>query len=433
MTFNAQTLRNSFSFMRGNIVIFSITGLLGNFSRAMVFPYASLYILALGGSPEQVGIVNALAPLLGLIFFPIAGYLADHTGRVKIIAFSNFLSGVSVLLYVVAPDWRWIAFAMLLRGVVTLQFPARSAMIADSLSPEDRGRGVATMNTVYSALSMFAPYIAGLIVAQYGANMGIRALYAGMMILYLLSSFIMLRYLEETSPNAGKEIRWAEFPRVLLNTYSGVPAMMRQLPRSVRVLTIVLILNFMANGVASPFWVIYATEQIGLSPASWGFILLVEAALRNVLFIPGGLLVDRWGRTRTLLAAFIVGLIAMPAFVLVHGFVGVLIVRIAIALVHATAVPSSIALMADTVPRDMRGRVMAAIGQGGIMLGAAGGGTGGPGMGFLITIPLMLSSLLGGYLYGQNPIYPWIFVLATSVLSVMLTILFIRDPHTAEV
>ena len=76
---------------------------------------------------------------------------------------------------------------------------------------------------------------------------------------------------------------------------------------------------------------------------------------------------------------------------------------------------------------------MALVGQGGIMIGPAGGGTGGPAVGLLITIPIMISSLIGGYLYALNPRYPWYFVLAATVCMVVITILFIRDPQNAEI
>lgn len=76
---------------------------------------------------------------------------------------------------------------------------------------------------------------------------------------------------------------------------------------------------------------------------------------------------------------------------------------------------------------------MAALGQGGIMLGMAGGGTGGPGVGFVITIPLMIASLAGGYLYVLNPSYPWFFTGLTTAISLFLILLFIHDPQKAEV
>ena len=71
----------TFAFMRGNILVLSISGALGMFCRSMVFPYAPLFIISLGGNPAEIGIVYALGPLGGLIVYPIAGYLADHVHK----------------------------------------------------------------------------------------------------------------------------------------------------------------------------------------------------------------------------------------------------------------------------------------------------------------------------------------------------------------
>lgn len=76
---------------------------------------------------------------------------------------------------------------------------------------------------------------------------------------------------------------------------------------------------------------------------------------------------------------------------------------------------------------------MAAIGRGTVMVGAASGGIGGPGMGFIITIPVMLASILGGTLYSRNPAHPWGFVSIATAISVVLSALFIRDPKKAEI
>ena len=66
------------------------------------------------------------------------------------------------------------------------------------------------------------------------------------------------------------------------------------------------------------------------------------------------------------------------------------------------------------------------------MVGAAGGGTGGPAVGFLVTVPLMIALLVGGYLYEMDPRYPWYVVSAMMALCVVLTVLFIRDPREAH-
>jgi MFS family permease len=424
---------NAKRLMSGNIMVFSITGLLGNFARAMVFPYASLYVLALGGDARTIGWVNFFRPLAGLIAFPIAGYLTDRASRVKLIVLGNYLSVAFLLIYVLAFRWEIIAIASLMSGLVVLGFPPRSALIADSLSPEDRGRGIATMDTISSGLSIFAPYIAGIVVELSGPNTGVRTLYGAMLVLYLASAVIHVRFLKESRPKLHTRLTVSSLPKLLTEAYSGMPTLLRSLPSSLKALAGVIILSFMANGVASPFWVVYAIEQIGLSSSQWGLILLCETALRLLILIPAGIGVDRWGRTTSLLVALLLSTVAVPLFILAKGFTTVLLIRLAIAVASAITLPACTALMADIAPREIRGQVMAALGQGGVMIGAAGGGTGGPGTGFIITLPLMIASLAGGYLYAQKPTYPWLFVLIASTLATILTALFIRDPKQAEI
>ena len=72
-------------------------------------PYASLYVLALGGESSQIGVINSLRPLAGLVMFPLAGYFTDRAGRKKLIAIAGYLSAITMLLYVFAPSWEWIA------------------------------------------------------------------------------------------------------------------------------------------------------------------------------------------------------------------------------------------------------------------------------------------------------------------------------------
>jgi MFS family permease len=136
----SRSFRDTPRFVRGNNLVFALTDLPGNFARGMVSPYASLYILALGGDTTQIGLVNSIRPLAGLVVFPVGGYIADHARRVRLIVLGSCLSAAIVLMYTLAPSWEVLAVAALLQGLVVFQLPARSAPIADSLLPEDRGR-----------------------------------------------------------------------------------------------------------------------------------------------------------------------------------------------------------------------------------------------------------------------------------------------------
>ena len=119
---------------------------------------------------------------------------------------------------------------------------------------------------------------------------------------------------------------------------------------------------------------------MGLAKTAWGTILLVETATRNLSYIPAGFLVDHLGRRTCILMALTIPLLLVPSFVFLTGFWSVLIIRIVMAMSHALLMPAASAMVADCVPREIRGRVMAAVGRGTFMLGAASGGTGGPGL-----------------------------------------------------
>ena len=428
-----RSLRHTFGLLRGNIAVFSATFTLGAFARQMAFPYSSLYVLALGGNAAVIGLINSLRPLLGLVMFPLGGYFADQASRVRLIVLASAFSVGIVLMRFVAPSWEVLALAALLQGLAVLGFPARSALIADSLPPQDRGRGIATMNTISGGLTILAPYLAGVIVDAYGPNTGVRALYGAMLVLYTASTLVYYYFLKDSVPDNGRRFQPAILPRVLKQTYAGTPALLRRLPRSLKAQACVIVLIFMSNGVASSFWVVYAVEEIGLSSSAWGLILLVETVLRMCLFLLTGMLVDRWGRAASLRVALSIALFSMPLFVFATSFEQVLLIRAAIAVAHVIALPASVALMADTVPREMRGRVMAAIGHGGFMIGAAGGGTGGPGMGYVVTLPLMLASFAGGVMYALDPRLPWLFATIATAIAIVLAVSFVRDPQQAEV
>jgi MFS family permease len=424
-------LRKRLDFMNTNLRILTIRQTLSKFCGRMVTPYSSLYILALGGDGTQVGFVNSLRPLAGLLMFPISGFLTDSRGRVKIIAAAGYLSALTMLLYLVAPSWEWIALSALLQGFMVFEYPHTSAILADSVDSKRRGTAVATMNTVSGGFSMVSPFLAGLILEQYGDNWGMRILYGLLVLSQIVNATLVLRFLEETTPAAASSTPLNPVA-ILRESYSGIPELLRAMPRSVKALGFLVGMGFVANGIASPYWVIYVTDVIGISKVDWGLILVVESIFKLVLTIPCGVIGDRYGRTRTVFVALLISLVSIPSLIIAKSFLHVLLIRFSASLAMVLFMPSATALMADYVPREQRGRVMAAIGRGSVMIGAVGAGSGGPNMGYVFILPLMASFFLGGFLYSLNPAYPWICVLGTTLLQLGSVALFIRDPEKAE-
>ncbi len=421
----------TFGFVRGNILVLTISGSLGMFSRSMVFPYVPLYVLSLGGDPEQVGIVYALGPLGGLLMFPIAGYLADHMNRPRLIALAGYFSAVMLLINAVAPTWEWVAAARLLQGLAVFHFPASSAIIADSLPPEHRGRGMATMAAMAGTVALFAPYLAGTTLDAWGVERGMRILYVAMAAAYAGGATINLLFLKETRQVSPDRVRMDNLAQTSRGVYADIVPMLRGFSPALKAMSVIVTLCFVCNGLAGPFWVVYVTTEVGLSSSQWGLILLVEAGLRNLSTIPAGFLVDHFGRRRFILMVLLFSWV-IPLLLLAGSFAQVLVLRCVIGIISAFFSPAMGALMADIVPSENRGRVMAAIGRGTVMVGGATGGIGGPGVGFLTTLPLIIGSACGGILYAISPSIPFLFVLGAMVVAFALAVGFLHEPKNAE-
>jgi MFS family permease len=154
-------MRSIREIMRGNLLVFTVGDAVRQLSMFITFPYFSLYVLNLGGSPVDIGIVNSLRPLLSLFIYPIAGYVSDHYNRVKVIATTGYLTASLWLIFMLAPNWKILALGNLLMGAMTFYFPAANSLMADSLPEDRRGTGYSLWIAISSAIGIISPYIGG--------------------------------------------------------------------------------------------------------------------------------------------------------------------------------------------------------------------------------------------------------------------------------
>ena len=103
--------------LKGNVGVLTWTRILLFFPRQMYEPYFSLYVLKLGGSPEVIGLVDSMTSLAALIVVPIAGYLADYYGRVKLIASGFYLRSLAYLTYSLSGNWVPLAAGKFYQGL----------------------------------------------------------------------------------------------------------------------------------------------------------------------------------------------------------------------------------------------------------------------------------------------------------------------------
>ena len=396
-------------------------------SDALVLPYLSLYILALGGDKPTIGWVNAMGSLAACLLYPIGGYIADKSGRAKFVGISTLLYVSSFLIFSFAPSWQWIALAVTYQNIVLFYMPALNAIMADSIPPGTRGRLYALTIAIPNAVRIFTPYIGGLLIARMGLVPAMKMGYLFSFGMGLMVAFLRLRYLKETIPDAegiGKNV-----VKILVEGYRNVLGSVKWTFQNIRGYAIVSMIMAFMGSIVLPFWVVYATEIIALTEYQWGVIMLWAGLVKTVLSFYIGGIVDRVGSKKCFLVTYAIAIPGMYLFTMVPGFWSTMALYILLVVSSAFMWIASSVYLADSIPRDTRGRVMAGLGSG-MSTGVVGGGYA---SGFLVFIPMTIGNLLGGYIYDANAAYPWIIQSIMLTVGLLLTIVFLKEPEKVQI
>ena len=431
-----QRSRSPFWFIRGNILVLMVCRVLWSWSTSIVYPFFSLYILALGGTPTEIGLINSLGILAGMFLYPVGGYIADRSGRVKLIGYSTYLYAIVHLLFVFATNWQAVAAGQFLNQLFLFYVPAMNALAADSLPPGVRGRGFAIMMAVPGAIRIVAPYIGGWIINAYGGGdagmvQALRLCWGIATVTGLVVATIRTKYLKETlkGDEVGENPSIGDLPTVLKSAYSSILESMKWMDRPLKVIVLIEMLASLFVAMTAPFWVVYANEVVGLTPYQWGLVMLISGFVGIALALPMGSLVDRFGPRRMILIGMAIAPFTIFLYLYAGGFFGVVAILCILSLVNNMMMPAFSTLIANMIPRKRRGRLYSLLGERGVTInfGNFWGG------GFLLFPPAAVGALLGGYIYKMNTTYLWMIFSTAMVMCLALIYLLVKEPEEAQI
>ena len=143
------------------------------FFYQLSLPYLSIYIVALGATKTQLGLVNSIGLLAGALVGPLAGWLVDRTGVRRVFLTGVAACSVSYLVYAVAGNW---VIALVATGVywVGLRVASTgcSTVCASSLADSDRATGMNLCSALSSVMLVFGPLAgAGVVAASGGVDL----------------------------------------------------------------------------------------------------------------------------------------------------------------------------------------------------------------------------------------------------------------------
>lgn len=416
--------------MKGNILVLTVCRTIWSVSQSIAWPYFSLFVLALGGSATEIGLVTAIGGLAGLILYPVGGYVADRRGRVRLVGLSTFLYAFSILFYAFAWRWEVLALGQFIQGLVTFYVPAMNAIMADSLPPGQRGIGFATTMAIPGAVGIVMPYVGGYLIDNvYDGELppAMRLSYSISFVLGLVVAIVRTKLLKETLSSDKSDISMGNLPTLFKESYLSIWETLKWLPRTLRSVAAIEIITTLLVSIAAQFWVVYANQVIELTAYDWGTLMLLVGAFRITISIPMGHLIDRYGPRKMILATSPIAPIATGLFIFCESFTHLLCIFLLLAIFNTVTWPAYSTLMANHIPTERRGRVLSILGQGvavtwgGVPMGA-----------LLLFVPATVGSLIGGFIYGFNPKYPWYILTTGLIICVLLTAKFIEEPKTSQ-
>ena len=171
------------------------------FATMLTRQYESLYIMALGANPLQLGAVNSLGGLAGAAAALPTGWSVDRYGLRKTFLFGTSLMALGALLFALATNWIVVIPAIIIATLaVNILGTACPAVCGSCLSNEERATGMQLCDTVSAAPALIAPLIGAMTATEFGGmnEKGIRPLFYLQIAVICLTLTLVLK--EFTNP-----------------------------------------------------------------------------------------------------------------------------------------------------------------------------------------------------------------------------------------
>ena len=282
--------------IRQNLRWFWLDGVFASGSDSIVVAYLSLFVLVLGATRAQIGLMSALSSLSAALLLLPGATLVERRGRRKqiVVLSGGGASRLALLLLALVPlffagptaVYVAIALVILRSAFGNLGVPAWVSLTADIVPLSWRGRYFSSRNMAMGVANMLATFLIGQLITLIGGTNGYQLAMGLAFAVGMASTFSFAR-IEEPLTSISPEVKDSG-PRLSLLQH------LRTHPDFLTFCATAAIWNLSLN-IAGPFFNLYLVENLRASAGVVGALSVVA----TLAALPGqrlfGSLVDRWG------------------------------------------------------------------------------------------------------------------------------------------
>ncbi len=406
---NQEYLRRGKIFsLNPNVFFLGLVSLLTDVSSEMIFTLVPLFLQNVLKAPfTAIGLIGGLSESVDAIFRIFSGWFSDKIGRRKPLALLGYsVSTIAKPFMYLASTWGavlGIRFSDRVgKGIRT---SSRDALIADSVSTGERGRGFGlhrAMDTSGAVLGLAVAALIIYLVQGGGLELGLKT-YQWLVLVgvvpAVLAVLVLLIFVREkgrkppSSSSAGTG-----------STLGGLTAGFD--PRFKVFLAITAIFTL---GNSSDFFVILRAQNLGAPLIQVVLMLVLFNATYVALSLPAGILSDRLGRRRIITLGWFIYALVYLGFAVASSTWQVWLLLAAYGIYYGIVEGVARAFVADLVVAEKRGTAY------GLYHGVVG-------------LTLLPASLIAGWLWqAYSPAAPFYFGAALAFLAMLGMMALIRE------
>jgi MFS family permease len=390
----------------GNVIWLGIVSMLNDISSEILLRALPLFLSGvLGVSMTVIGLIEGVAETTSSLLKTFFGWFSDRIGSRKSFAAGGYmLSAVTRPLLLFASSWVFpFLFRFLDRVGKGIRTAPRDALIADSVTPENRGRAFGFNRALDPLGALIGSLIAaGVLYGIGGFNKNpngaidgdvFKTLVLIALIPAALSVLAIVFFVHEKKKNTSKSSARNAI------SFSGMGKNFN------RYLVILFIFTL---GVSSDAFLLLRASSLGISPAEIFLIIAFFNMVTTLSAYPAGRLSDKIGRRAVIVTGWVYYALIYIGFAFASSELHIWILYISYGLYYGLTEGVEKALVADLVPANMRGTAF------GLFNGVVG-------------IAALPASLIAGLLWQQFGVHvPFIFGGAMAMVAAILLFLHLR-------
>jgi len=382
-----------------NILLLCAIFMLSSLATNLIGPFLSLYIVSLGASVTELGLVIAISDAVTALLLIPSGLLSDKYGRKKLHALGTLIAVFPPLLYTFAIQWFEVVPWVTLSGVALgLYMPIRWSIPADISTVENLATAYSWTNVALLTGSTAGPLLGGLIAQAFNIKTPFLVCFS-----LLCVSFLLTLTLQET----GKR---KEPVQIMQKDDEPQRAM-----RFSVVIVLFSLINILQGAGVGLFFTplsVFVVERFFVSDAVVGLLYAVGFGLASIVVqLPGGRLANRYDRKRLMLITFVVSAPFYGLFALSQGLVELFLFMFLSNALLNLCWPAFQALMMELTPSS----------KWGLMNGISG---------TTFWIGLMVGSAASGILWDSFSMFVPFYVSAVAFFLAVVPALFLKETRS---